>query len=259
MNRKFLSYLITLVVIGFCIPLAGAEEQPVPAIEPRADRIIKSAGEYLKSADKFSVRANIEYDKIHRSGQLLQYSINYQLVIRRPDRIRAEIKSDWEKKRFWYNGKTITLQIMGKNIYTSISAPPKIDAALDYVMESFDVTLPLADLLFSDPSADLRKNIISGFYVGRHYVDGVRCHHLAFSQENIDWQFWIEDSVTPVPRKVVITYKQEEGSPQYVAYLSDWDFNLRLPDLVFEFEPPAGAREVKLLPPVGQPQKEEQK
>lgn len=97
------------------------------------------------------------------------------------------------------------------------------------------------------------KKVQSGFYVGRHYVKDIKCHHMAFSGEHIDWQFWIEDSATPVLRKVVITYKNLKGFPQYVAYLSDWDFNPRLPDLVFKFEPPANVREVKLRPRKKQP------
>ncbi len=148
---------------------------------------------------------------------------------------------------------------MMENVYMSTNVPPDIDAAMDYAMEKYDVTVPIVDLIFSDPYAILTENVWSGFYVGKNYVQGVICHQLAFSQELIDWQIWIEDSVSPVPRKLVITYKQLEGSPQYISYLSNWDFNPRLPDMVFEFVPPVNARKVDVITPATQPPGEERK
>ncbi len=77
-------------------------------------------------------------------------------------------------------------------------------------------------------------------------VLGVPCEHLAFTQTNIDWQIWIEDGAKPVPRKFLITYKDEPGSPQFTALFSNWDFETKLPDFVFKFEPPAGASKIKV-------------
>jgi hypothetical protein len=54
----------------------------------------------------------------------------------------------------------------------------------------------------------------------------------------------VEASSTPVPRKIVIVYKQEPGIPQYAAVFSEWDFNVATPDELFEFHPPEGARKL---------------
>jgi len=51
-----------------------------------------------------------------------------------------------------------------------------------------------------------------------------------------------------VPRKLVITYKSEPGSPQYRARLSGWDFQPRLSDHYLQFHPPTGADEIEFLP-----------
>ena len=75
---------------------------------------------------------------------------------------------------------------------------------------------------------------------------GVPCEHLAFTQGNIDWQLWIEDGPRPVPRKFVITYKDEPDSPQFTAVFSNWDFTTELPDFLFTFEPPTGASRIKV-------------
>ena len=48
----------------------------------------------------------------------------------------------------------------------------------------------------------------------------------------------------PVPRKFVITYKDEPDSPEFTAIFSNWDFTTQLPDFVFQFEPPPGAAKI---------------
>jgi hypothetical protein len=49
-----------------------------------------------------------------------------------------------------------------------------------------------------------------------------------------------------VPRKFVITYKDEPDSPQFTAVFTNWDFATPLPDFLFTFEPPPGAVKVKV-------------
>ncbi len=92
-------------------------------------------------------------------------------------------------------------------------------------------------------------NVETGYVVGEHPVSGIRCHHLAFTQEAIDWQIWVEVGPRPVPRKLVITHREEPGSPQYIAELSEWNFEPRLSGHYFTFRPPDGANEIEFLPP----------
>ena len=54
----------------------------------------------------------------------------------------------------------------------------------------------------------------SDFYVGKSEVRGVKTDHLAFRADEVDWQVWIEDSRTPLPRKLVITLKWMAAAPQ---------------------------------------------
>ncbi len=82
--------------------------------------------------------------------------------------------------------------------------------------------LPLADLLYSDPYAVLMAGVTYGRYLGIHQAAGVACHHLAFSQATIEWQIWIDAGDKPLPRKLVISYVQEPGEPQYSAVIRRW-------------------------------------
>ena len=76
---------------------------------------------------------------------------------------------------------------------------------------------------------------------GLHQAAGVPCHHLAFSQEDIDWQIWIDAGPQPLPRKIVITYAEEPGAPQYTATIKRWSLDPKFTDELFHFVPPEGA------------------
>ena len=219
-----------------------------PGVESQADRILREMGEYLRAAGEFTFHADVTYDSVLPNGQKIQYGGTSDVSVRRPDRLRADYNGDQRQSQAIYDGQTITLYDMAVNVYAVAAVPPEIDAAVDQIFDSYGFSVPIADLVYSDPYRVLTEYVESGFWVGRHSVDGTPCHQLAFSQDSIDWQIWIEDGPRPVPRKIVITYKQEPGSPQYTARLSAWDFQPRLSDHYFRFHPPVGADEIEFLP-----------
>jgi hypothetical protein len=228
------------MVVGFAIP--GTAQ-----IEPRADRILREMGQYLASASEFTFEAEVAYDAF-AFGQEIQYGGSVQVSVRRPARLRVEYDGDERRNRVVYDGERITVYHAGRNVYAAAESDAGIDVAVDRVFEASGFSVPIADLVYADPYAVLIESVEAGRVVGRHAVDGTPCHHLAFSQEALDWQIWIEDGPRPVPRKLVITYKNEPGSPQYVARISGWDFQPRVADSYFEFRPPPGAAQIEFLP-----------
>ena len=44
-----------------------------------------------------------------------------------------------------------------------------------------------------------------------------------FTQENIDWQIWIDEGDRPMPRKVLIVRHQDEDMPRRGAHIQSWD------------------------------------
>ena len=216
------------------------------AVEPRADEWLKRMGDYLAQAQFFSVSAEVWQDIQLASGQRIQAGRNVSLQVRRPNRLRAEVRSLRRDRELLYDGEAVTLLNRAQNFYGSIHATGSLDDAMDLAGEKFGIDMPLEDFLRSNPHKDLLQKAASGVDIGPVMVMGVPCEHLAFTQDNIDWQIWIEDGARPVPRKFVITYKDEPDAPQYTAIFSDWDFTTKLPDFVFKFEPPAGAAKIKV-------------
>ena len=223
-------------------------QEPTRRIDPEADRILREMGEYLAEADEFSFQADVLMDSVLRSGQWVTVGARMTVAARRPDSVRVEHHGDERQRRFVLNDGQFTMYDVQRNVYAVANVPTRIDEAIDHVVETYGFSVPVSDLLSADPYETLIANIETGFVVGRHAVDGALCHHLAFSQEWIDWEVWIEDGPRPVPRQVVITYKDEEGAPGYIARLSHWDFRPEFSDQYFEFRPPPGSDWIEFLP-----------
>ena len=217
-----------------------------PVIDPQADVLMKRMSDYMAQAPFFSVSAEVWQDIRLGSGQQVQAGRTVDLQVRRPDRFHAEMRSTRHNRGLFYDGKTITLLNRAEKFYGSIPAPATLDEAMDVASDHFGITLPLEDIIVSDPYKSGMSKVSSGLYLGQVSVLGVPCDHLAFSMGKVDWQIWIEQGARPVPRKIVITYKDEEGSPQFIAILSNWDFQTKLPDVLFNFEPPAGTTKIKV-------------
>ncbi len=132
-------------------------------------------------------------------------------------------------------------------MFSTRDAPPTVDETLNRIEEKLGLSLPLADLIAPDPAAVLLESTLRGTYLGIHDVEGVPCHHLAFLQENLDWEIWIEDGKVPVPRKMLIRYKQQRGWPQYTAVLMDWKIDPKLADDTFAAKVPKDAVEVEFI------------
>ena len=213
-----------------------AETEEKAVIDSRTDKLLRAMGDYLKSSEQFSFHAEISFDDLISRGQKIQYAFTSDIAVHRPDRVYAERRTDLGRKRFWYDGKNMTLMDVTLGVYATEPVPADIDAAMDYLMKKYGFSPPLVDFVYQDPYRTLIENVESGFYVGLHRISGIRCHHLAFVQKDIDWQIWVEDGKQIVPRKFVITYKTMPESPQFSAVLSEWDLDAHLPDALFNID-----------------------
>jgi hypothetical protein len=225
--------------------VASPSPTPIPRwIEPRADQELKRMSEFLAKLPRFALEAEETFDEIP-DGEVRQQLTNIRRVaVERPNHAAADVNGDTLSRATWYDGKTVTVLDKEHNAYATVAAPATIDATLDMLDDEYGVVMPLKDILYSDSYAVLSEGITYGRYLGLHQAGGVPCHHLAFSQETIEWQIWIDAGDQPVPRKVVITYVDEPGEPQYTAVIRKWKLDGPVPEGLFTFEAPEGALKI---------------
>jgi len=242
--------LILTIVLTFGLPgtikaqdtkVEKAKEQQEITTEPQADNMLKQMSDYLKTAKAFSYSADITFDDTIVTGQKLQYAAAMNVAMERPNHLYIEFTGDLGAQTFWYDGKTVTIHNIDGNIWSKVDVPDNIDDALNFIVEKYNFSIPLAELVYTDPYKVLTEVSKGGFYVGFNDAAGEMTHHLAYTTDLIDWQIWILDGEQVVPRKVVITYKDLPSSPQYSAILTDWDFAPRYPEQLFKANAPSDA------------------
>lgn len=225
----------------------GAAQQSA-AIEPRASQILRKMSDYVAGLKQFSIQMENTLDVVLESGEKIQYDTPVEMSLRRPNKIRANRKGDILNQELFYDGRTLTLFQKGPpDYYATVKAPPTIEEALDMARESLDVYAPAGDLIYSNAYEALTEDVVSGSYVSLSIVDGIRCHHLAFRGNEVDWQIWIDDGDKPLPRKFIITSKWMTGAPQYTVLIKSWNLSPELTDDYFTFAPPKGAEKIDFI------------
>jgi len=237
-SRTSVLWLFLLLPLFFGPALAAQDERL------SADAILRQMSSYLGSARAFQFRANLTFDDVPVSDIKVQYSGSMEVYVRRPGSLQVNYRDDLSVKRFWLDGGKATVLEPREKLWASADGESTIDASLKRLAADYGVSLPLDDLLFSDPYSGLMGDVKRHRYVGLHEVEGVPCHHLVFGQENVNWQIWIEAGDRPLPRKVVITYKTLPMAPEYAALFVGWDLSPELPESRFRPDIPAEAAKI---------------
>ncbi len=218
-----------------------------PQIDPKAIEWLKKMGELLAASKQFSFDALTLKEQVLPSGQKLQYDAKIHIDINRPNGFIGTVNSGAKNKKLIYDGKRLTLLDLKNNFYASTEAPEDIDSTLDFIMDRYGVSIPLADFLFADINSTLTENVQSGFYVALVEVNGKKAHHLAFSQDNVDWQIWISAEGQPSPVKFVINYKNKVSEPQFIAFFQHWNLTANFKAEDFIFQPSKNMVEIEFI------------
>jgi len=223
-------------------PLATVRAQPA-GIDPEAARLLKRMTDFVSSQQRFSLETVNTVEVVLDSGQKIQFTGGARTTVQRPNKLHSERVGDVMRQSLFYDGRSLTLFNPDDNFYATVPAPPTIDGFLDFAREQLDIVAPAGDLITMDAYGRLMSDARSGFVVGKSYVGGVRCDHLAFRGYGVDWQVWIEDGERPVPRKYVITTVDMEEAPQAEILVTRWDSSPKFDGNLFEYSPPTGARQ----------------
>ena len=241
-------FFCTLCLLLIVVPALSSSNEKKPSIDPQVENLLRAMSEYVGGFQQFTFHAESSVDTLLTGNQKLQILRSVDMFVKRPNRLRINIDDDKVDQEIYYDGKSITLYGKDENIYASLDVPPTIDEAMDYAIESYGLIAPMVDLLYENSNEILLEVAQSASYVGLSTVFGIECHHLAFRGEEADWQIWIENSKTPLPRKIVFTLKWVTGAPQSIAFLNEWDSSTPIKESMFIFKAPAKAEKIEFLP-----------
>jgi hypothetical protein len=220
-----------------------------PKNSPRTtDQLVDQACDFLQSQKTFSVDMAITYDEVLEIGSKVQYSANQQLLVAKPNRLRSDYVGDERITSFYYDGKNFTLQAPNLGFYNTKPAPDTLDGVLDQINSKYGITLPMSNLLASDPCANLKAATQSSFFVGNNLVGNEETYQILLQGQDRDFQLWISEGEQPLLKKAIITYKKSPGEPQYTVVFSNWNFTPKLPTNAFTFTPAKDDVMVEFIP-----------
>jgi hypothetical protein len=242
---------VLVAIAAALVALKGGISAAEPALSTK--ELLDRAVAELTQADAFSFHAEILLDRIDSTGQKLQFAAAVDAAVRRPDRLRIDYIGDLAAKRAWYDGHTLTIFDPDHGVYAEVPGAGEVAATLSAAGDRYGVTLPLVDLMRSDLEERIDSGVVERVHrIGLHDVGGVDCHHLALRREHDDVQLWIRAGDRPLLCKLVFTYKDQPGSPQFLAVFSDWDLSPKLRDKEFEAKLPKEAVRASFLEDRGQ-------
>lgn len=209
-----------------------------------AAKVLKAMTDYVASQKVISATYDTDIEVITHDLQKIQFASSGQMLLSRPDKIRASRIGGYADVELVFDGKNLT--VLGKNInaYAQTETAGSIDQLVAGLRNEFGMAIPGADLLLSGAYDELMKDVLDAKHIGRGVIDGVECDHLAFRNNDVDWQLWVEVGDRPIPRKYVITNKAVTGMPQYTLRIKDWKTDMQVAAGAFAFKPAADAKKV---------------
>ncbi len=228
-----ISAIFALILIAGSTNLSYSQSNN-PNIDPRASEVLQNMSYFLGSKQEYTFKAEVMFDQLINQSRKIQYSAEEKVFLKKNANMTIEFVSDLGGYKLWYEAGKMTIVELPTNLFSIVTIPATIDQALTKLKTQYNFTPALSDFLFINTYRELTRRVISGNYFGTSRVFGVRCDHLAFVQDDIDWQIWIEVGKRQIPRKLVITYKNLPGQPQFIAILRDWVLDRPITNFAFK-------------------------
>jgi hypothetical protein len=213
--------------------------------DPNAIKALEDMGRYLRTVNAFQIRTQTTRDEVLADGQNIEFGAVVDMIVARPNRLRAEVTSDKQQRLYFDDGKTFSVWARRMNYYATVPAPATLRELADTLADRYNLELPVADLFYWGDTRNTEQ-IRGAMDIGPSQIDGVTCEHYAFRQDGADWQVWIQQGDYPLPRKLVITTLSDPARPKFTSVMT-WNLAPSFNDAAFAFVPPKDARRIMLI------------
>lgn len=207
-------------------------------------RVMEMAN-FLAAAEKFSFSLRAGFDVVQDNGQKIEFGEIREITVQRPDRVRIEeLASDGARDVMVFDGKNISILNGEKKVFAQAPQPGDIDTTVLYFVRDLQMRLPLAPLLMRHFPRELERRMQSIDAVEQTDILGQPALHLAGRTATVDFQVWIAEGKQPLPLRIILSYREIEGHPQFWANFSKWDLTPEINKTSFIFAAPADATQI---------------
>ena len=237
MIKKVNLYLILSVMFFVSCNTSGSKEYDTRAIKS-LDDLTATIGKL--SSCSYTLNTYIS----EANGD--ETTTENDVYLRGPNKMHIETNGTKGQKSFWYNGETFAYFSYNKSQYDIIKAPDNILKVLDSIHNKYGIDFPAADFLYPTLTDDILEHFDQVHYMGVEDINDTKAIALEASNEDQILQLWIEEA-SHLPIKMVLASKTDKNK-YYEAVFSNWRVDPKLPDMMFEFQPPVNSTQVKFQP-----------
>jgi hypothetical protein len=252
--HKIVQYcLILLCSSQLLVAQTGTREKPASKptdkqtdIDPLALEVLKAVTDPIRDAKSYSFRTRGMREHLSDNGLIVTYFNTSEITVERPDKLRVDFKARGQDVQLFYNGGEAVLYTLGPKLYASIPAAKTLDGVLD-ALEKRDVSLPVTNLLESDPYKSLTQDLTRAYVIGKMQMFDLTVHHLVFTEKDAEWQLWVTDGQNPRIQRLQVINKAMPHEPRITVEFSGWNLNAPTRPEMFTFRKPEGAMEIDFL------------
>jgi thiol-disulfide isomerase/thioredoxin len=261
--------LCLIVVSGWCVAVRAAEPAARQEIDPKAQKVLDAFDKYYTGLGGFQVTVNVALT-IEQSGQKENHEFTQKLAVQRPNKLAFHL----EPSKMTQGGGTIVSDGSELSAYFKAFDKYGVEKAPDTLagllknplvqvaLSNSNATAATLALLDDHPAKKLLEKTQSLQYAGLVKLDGVPCHLLKATGDELDWLLWIDAGDKPVVRQYVpdlakafenMAKAKKTSSPfanvkiTNIVAFADWKANPKFAADTFVFDVPKGIAKVLSL------------
>lgn len=248
MKFVFSSILATVCTAVFLttgmLHAKSSTEAPASSVDANALQALQQMSSFLSKSKAFIYHTRTISEVPAKNGQMLTLVSKAVVTMARPNKLHIHATGEAPHFDFYYDGAVAVAYGPANQVYSTIKAPPTLDAMLPALEQQTGIRFATAGLLYSNPYAMFSKGLTSGMIVGASVINGVACQHLAFKSKGVNWEIWIATGARPFPLRIAFTYTGQPNRPHTLVEFTEWDMYPWIGGRQFGFHAPAGSKEV---------------
>jgi hypothetical protein len=240
MKKVFLA----LAYLAFAVTANGQTKNH----DPHAILILDRMSDFIGELGSCSYVLDVASDHKNDDGVYKKHLSTFEVFMVGPDKMLVDLKGRKGHREYIYNGEVVSFYYHNENNYGIVDAPGNIMQTIEMMNHDYGIDFPAADIFYPAFTDDLIETFDVISFEGKDVLNGKECFQILAVSGSMVFQLWITNDAMNLPARFVVYKKNEPSTPQYDATFSSWAINPVLPLSMFEFVPPAGSRQVSMLP-----------
>jgi len=239
-HRVRIAASLPVLVLAALAATPSAAQEEEDGAPPEARAIAREAAAHVAGLPAFAFSWFVSHDEVLDGREKLTFLRSGQTLMVRGEGFVSRTELEADRRDFYFDGTAFTVSAPEEDFYATAAFEGSFEELVEAAEARTGTVLPLWTLMSSDLPDRIapEDGEVSSAYVGLTRIAGTPAHHIAFASEQEDWQLWISaDTANPLPLMIVGTRRDEQGWPQYRAYLTDWDLDPEVEPGTFTFVP----------------------